>query len=47
MQAMAAEFSGCAEKPPPLFELRRILLLFGEVNLKTMSLQRSQISKDL
>jgi hypothetical protein len=24
MQAVAAEFSGCAEKPPPLFELRRV-----------------------
>src|SRR5271165_5827874 len=24
MQAVAAEFSRCAEKPPPLFELRRV-----------------------
>ena len=24
MQAVAVEFSGCAKKPPPLFELRRV-----------------------
>jgi hypothetical protein len=36
MQAVAAELSGFAGKPPPLFELRRIPLLFREKSSNTV-----------